>query len=114
MKEHIFSFTSVPHTLHANPSGVTLDIIGAEASNHGRSCEEQDVCGSILANDVVIALWKLQVIIEGKEESAISASWVTNGVNWCLVGFLQQHLVPHWKKFEGRFTQIPLLQWVDC
>ena len=33
-----------------HPSGVPADIIGIEASNHGRSCEEHDVCGSVLAN----------------------------------------------------------------
>ena len=104
MKVHFLSFPSY-HILSmvTHPSGVTVAIIGIGTSDHGGSCEEHDVCGSV-TYDIVIRLQKLHVIIESTEESAIGTFWVTNGVDCCLVGFLQCYFVPHWKKCEGRFA----------
>ena len=57
-------------------------------------------------NNIVIRLWRLQVILEGKEESTISPFWVTNGVDCCLVRFLWWHLVPYWKEYQGSLAHI--------
>jgi hypothetical protein len=35
-------------------SGLVVDIVGTEAGNRGRFCEEHDVCGSVLELDYVI------------------------------------------------------------
>jgi hypothetical protein len=37
----------------AHPEGVTVDIVGIEAGNRGRSCEEHDVCGLVLEENSV-------------------------------------------------------------
>jgi hypothetical protein len=58
-----------------HPSGITVEIVGIEASNNGRSCEEHDVCGSILIEDVVVRLRKVQVVNEkGMVPSAVAKS----------------------------------------
>ena len=58
-----------------HPSGITVEIVGIEASNNGRSCEEHDVSGSILIEDVVVRLRKVQVVNEkGMVPSAVAKS----------------------------------------
>ena len=79
-----------------HPSGISVEIVGIEASSNGRSCEEHDVCGSILAEDVVVRLRKVQIVnAKGIEETAIAANWVSDGIDRCRVGFLQRHLIKH-------------------
>ncbi len=57
-----------------HPSGVMVEIVGTERGDQGRSCEEHDVnCGEVLAEDVVVRLRKVQILVEGKEETAIAA-----------------------------------------
>ena len=77
-------------------------IVWIEASSNGRSCEDHDVCGSILAEDVVVRLRKVQIVnAKGKEETAIAAYWVSDGIDCCRVGFLQRHLIKHCKYYDG-------------
>jgi hypothetical protein len=98
-----------------HPSGITVEIVGIEASNNGRSCEEHDVCGSILIEDVVVRLRKVQVVNEkGKEETAIAANWVSDGIDRCRVGFLQRHLIKHSKHFDGVLAQITEIYSAAC
>jgi hypothetical protein len=54
-----------------HPTGVTVDIVGTESNTQGRSCEEHGDCESKLCEDAVVRSRKVQVIINGKEESAI-------------------------------------------
>jgi hypothetical protein len=44
---------------------------------------------------VVVRLRKLQLMVEGKEETAIAAIWVTDRVDRCRVGFVPHHMVKH-------------------
>jgi hypothetical protein len=93
------------HAFH--PSGLTVEIVGIEASDNGRSCERHEVCGIVLADDVVVRLRKIQILnAKGKEESAIGAFWVSDGVDQCLVGFLRKHLVPHAIFYNGLLAQV--------
>lgn len=81
-----------------HPSGITVQIVGTEASSNGRSCEDHDICGSILADDFVVRLQKVQIVsAKGMEESAIAAYWVSDGIDCCRVGYLQRHLIKHRK-----------------
>ena len=89
-----------------HPSGITVEIVGTNCSNQGRSCEEHDICGSVLAEDVVVRFRKVQVLVNDKEESAIGVYLVSDGIDCCCVGFLQRHLVKHWEKYEGVLAQI--------
>ena len=60
-----------------HPSGITVEIVGIESSTNGRSCEEHDICGSILTEDIVVRLRKVQIVNgKGVEETAIAANWV--------------------------------------
>ena len=59
-----------------------------------------------MAEDVVVRFRKVQVIVEGKEEPAIAAYLVSDGIDCCHVGFLQRHLVKHWKQYDGVLAQV--------
>ena len=43
--------------------------------DHGCSCMEHDVCGEVLADDVVVQ------DSDGKEETTIAAIWVMDGID---------------------------------
>ena len=45
-----------------HPSGITIEIVGTEVSSNGRACGSHDVCGSVLCDDVVVRLRKVQNI----------------------------------------------------
>jgi hypothetical protein len=89
-----------------HPPGESVDIVGLEQGNRGRSCEEHDVCGSIVKLDTVIRLRTVQVDIDGREETAIAAVWVTDGVDRCRVGFLPRHCVRHAARYNGKLAQV--------
>lgn len=90
-----------------HPTGITVEIVGIEASGNGRSCDQHDVCGSISDIDVVLRLQKLQIINSlANEETAITAYIVSNGIDQCCVGFLQRHFVAHARSFDGVLAQV--------
>ena len=89
-----------------HPSGVTIEILGIESGTQGRHCEEHEICGSIVDLDVVVRIRKVQLIIEGKQEAAMAAYWVTDGIDRCRIGFLARHMVNHWKDYDGKLAQI--------
>lgn len=103
------------NTLHngISPPNIVVEIVGTEAGDQGRSCEEHPVnCGEVLDPDVVVRLWKVQLMVEGRgEETAIAAVWVTDGMDCCRVGFLPCHMVKHAsvavEDEEGRCLQEP-------
>jgi len=82
-----FSFGEPIH-----PSGIVVKVVGTEMSCQGRSCKEHDNCGKVLKEDIVVRLRKIQLMVEGKEETAIAAIWVTDGIDCCRVDFVPQ---PH-------------------
>ena len=49
----------------------------------------------------MVRLRKVQLIVDGKEETAIAAIWVTDGMDRCRVGFLQRHMVKHAARYDG-------------
>ena len=63
-------------------------------------------CGCVLAEDTLVRLQKHQVFINGHEQSAVGVSWVSDGVDQCLVGFLHCHQVKHLNKLEGALCQV--------
>ena len=90
-----------------HPTGVVVDIVGTTASDRGRSCEEHDCCGEeVLKEDVVVRLRQVQIVVNGKEEKAIAAIWVTDGCDRCRVGFLQRHMIPHAAVYDGALAQV--------
>jgi hypothetical protein len=90
-----------------HPPGIVVDIVGAEAGDRGRTCEEHTInCGEVLEEDVVVRLWKVQIMVDGREEMGIAAVWVTDGINRCRVGFLKRHMVRHAVCFDGALVQV--------
>ena len=75
-------------------------------SCQGRSCEEHEICGEVMEEDVVVRLRKIQLMVEGKEETAIVAIWVTDGIDRCRVGFLPRHMVRHAARYNGALVQV--------
>jgi hypothetical protein len=94
----------VPGPFHL--TSVVVEIIGMEMDDRGCSCEEHRNCGEVIGKDVVVCLRKVQIQVEGREEMAIAAYWVTDGVNCCHVGFLQRHMVKQAARFDGALAQV--------
>ena len=105
----------LPSTTMANhPTGITVEIVGTGSNTQGRSCDEHNVCGSLLAEDVVVRFRKVQVVVNQKEESAIAVYVVSDGIDGCRVGFLQRHLVKHWKLYDGVLAQVTEVYSKNC
>jgi hypothetical protein len=69
---------------HTN--GITVRVVDTNCSK-GRLCEEHDICGSVLAEDVVVQVWKVQVLVNDKKVFAIGIYLVSEGMDCCHVGF---------------------------
>jgi hypothetical protein len=78
-----------------HPPGITVEVVGIERGDRGCSCEEHDVCGTVVMEDTLLRLRKAQIFVDGKEETAIACYWVTDGIDCCRVGFLKCHMVKH-------------------
>jgi len=89
-----------------HPSGIVIDIVGTEMSCQGRSCDEHEICGKVLEADVVVRLHKIQLMVEGKEETAITEIWVTDGIDRCRVGFVPRHMVRYAARYAGALAQV--------
>jgi hypothetical protein len=94
----------VPGPFH--PTGVVVEIIGTEMDDRGRSCEEHRNCGEVMGKDMVVCLWKVQIQVEGQEETVIAAYWVMDGDDRCHGGFLQRHMVKQAACFDGALVQV--------
>jgi hypothetical protein len=90
-----------------HPEGIVIDIVGVEESNRGRSCERHEVCGDHLGLDNVVRLRQVQIVRDnGREEKAVAAYKVTEGIDSCRVGFLPRQCLRHAEKFDGKLAQI--------
>ena len=93
-------------TVH-HPTGITVEIVGIEANSNGRSCFQHDVCGTLVEEDVVLRLRKVQILNSlDREETSIAAYRVSDGINQCHVGFLQRQFVAHAETFDGVLAQV--------
>ena len=94
-----------------HPSGITIDIVGLEASNHGRSCENHKVCGIVVVPDVVVRIREVQLERTNDptgavETDALAVYHVSGGVDCCRVGFLRRHLLKYKDEYDGRLAQV--------
>jgi hypothetical protein len=95
-----------------HPEGIVIEIAGITACNQGRSCEEHPYCWDVIDNNVVVCLCHLQVIMPsknggpGKEVTAMAVYWVTNGIDWCRVGFLPAHMVKYAARYDGVLAHV--------
>ena len=101
-------------TMACHPSGIVVDIVGINQSDHGRSCEEHSCCGSSIAGlDVVVRFRTIQLKVDVNNEAnphaeadAIGVFHVTDGVDGCMIGFLRRHLLKYKDEYDGRLAQI--------
>ena len=92
---------------HHHPSGIIVDVVGIEEPSRGRSSEVHDTCGDIMAVDTIVRFRAVQILGDGgKEETAIAAYWVTDGIDRCRVGFLPRDCVRHKLDFDGKLAQV--------
>eukprot|EP00977_Amphora_coffeiformis_P011672 scaffold2806_cov178-Amphora_coffeaeformis.AAC.1 len=56
-----------------------IHIVGINASDRGRSCEEHECCGSVLEPDSLVRIRAVQIVVSGEEETALAVYWVTDG-----------------------------------
>ena len=89
-----------------HPPGITTKSIGIDCSTHGRSCYEHHICGSLLAEDVVIHFRRLQFLVEGKEKSVIATYHILDGIDSCCVGFLKSKVTQFSRLYEGVLAQV--------
>ena len=54
----------------------------------------------------MVRLRKEQMLIDGKEETAIAVYWVTGGDDRCRVGFLKRCMVMHASRYDGVLAQV--------
>ena len=87
-------------------SGILVDIVGINASDKGRSCEEHASCGSVLRVDTLVQFRSVQIWCNGQEETTLAVFWVMDGIDQCRVGFLPCHLLKHKAAYNGKLAQI--------
>jgi hypothetical protein len=56
--------------------------------------------------DSVVRLRAVQVWVRGREETGITAHWVTDGVDRCQVGFLGREFAQEAEKYDGKLVQV--------
>jgi hypothetical protein len=55
-----------------HPTGIVVKIVGTNMADQGRLCKEHINCGMVLEEDVVVRLRKVQVMVEGREETVVA------------------------------------------
>ena len=100
-------------TMACHPSGVCVDIVGINESNHGRSYEKHTVCGSLVVEDTVVCFRVVQLAREMVNEAneqceatAIAVHHVTGRIDCCRVGFLRRHLLKYAEEYDGVLAQV--------
>ncbi len=59
-----------------------MEIVRTEMGDRVHSWEEYPSnCGEVLANNMVVRLCKVQIVDDGREETAIAAYWVSDGID---------------------------------
>ncbi len=64
------------------------------------------MCGEVVEEDTWLCLGRVQIEVDGHEETAIACIWVTDGIDRCRVGFLKCHMLKHAWRFNGALAQV--------
>ncbi len=60
----------------------------------------------MVEEDTLLRLRRVQIKVDGHEETAIACIWVTDGIHRCHVGFLKCHMLKHAWRFDGALAQV--------
>mmetsp|Transcript_21752 Transcript_21752/g.45755 ORF Transcript_21752/g.45755 Transcript_21752/m.45755 type:complete len:111 (-) Transcript_21752:240-572(-) len=85
---------------------VSVDIVGTEEGNRGRSCHVHSYCGQVLDVGSVVRVKLEPNFFKGSTKPTLACYWVHDGSAQCKVGFLPHHLVGHAAKYDGTLLQI--------
>ncbi len=44
-------------------AGACAPVVGTAGTNHGCSCEEHTCCNNVLDNDVLVKLWREEILV---------------------------------------------------
>ncbi len=64
------------------------------------------MCGVVVEEDTLLRLRRMQIEVDGHEETAIGCFWVTGGIDHCCVGFLKRHMLKHTWHFDDALVQV--------
>jgi len=103
---HLCNKTPLTCTMATCRESIALEIVGTEVGDSYRRCDEHNVCGAVVEEDVVVRLRKEQMLVDGSEETAIAVYWVTGGDDRCRVGFLKRSMVMHASRYDGVLAQV--------
>ena len=56
-----------------HPSGIVVEVVGIKMGDRGRSCKEHSMCGEVVEEDTLLRLRRVQIEVDGHEETAIAA-----------------------------------------
>jgi len=92
-----------------------------DCSKNGKSCYAHHICGSLLAEDVVVCFRRLQILVDGKEKSVIDTYQVLDGIDSCWVGFLKSKHTRFSGLYKGMLIQLgslhpdsPIYVFISC
>ena len=80
-------------TMATRPEPTVISIVGIVGGDHGRNSDEHSVCGNVLSEseDVVVRLRKVQMLVDGKEETAIP-------VYYAMWSSMRRSTTVHWHR----------------
>jgi hypothetical protein len=78
---------------------VYTEVVGLLESGNGRSCRDHVACGTVVNIGSILLLKNTTVVNQdGKNEFAIKAVLLTDGVESCTVGFIGREF--HFRRFD--------------
>ena len=86
--------------------GKPVTIVGLQNGGNGRNCSAHRICGLTIETGSVIRFLLTVAQRNDVMEYAIGAYRVDAGTTTCLVGFLPASLVPQWREYEDRISQV--------
>ena len=93
------------------PNGISVDIVGINASDRGRSCDVHATCGTQLVagkQGTVLRIREVTISRNAKDETALAlyVHSLEDGIDGCRVGFLRQHLLKHKELYVNKCVQV--------
>ena len=90
-----------------NLVGSTVEVVGTNESQRGRSCPEHAVCGMALREGRYVCFSKVRFAWrDGKEEDVLEVFLLDKGLRTCKVGYLPKHLAYRADRYDGLCARI--------
>ena len=95
------------HFMDPNLVGSSVEIVGINESQRGRSCDDHVICGQSLKRGSYVCFCVERFNWRGdKEEDVISVYLLKNGVRTCKVGYLPKHLAVRAHRYDGLCARV--------